>query len=189
MKTVVSFVVSVCLWGALSTSTYAAARSIGLIIIGADAEYKTQGYCQYAKKKLNPKNGEDYVVVVGDDAQSKYLEYWVKKGFVTIQPLLEEDYTAFVEASGFDKVIYLIFDNYAVVHDPTHYTSSGMAYTQEGITEGSVDAYAVLCSKERPIDEFDMQKESGIIGDGHDSKQTLFQKCIRDIAQRWHSLF
>lgn len=187
MKKNVIFVVAV-LWLFLASITYASGHHVALVIIGSDPEYRTQDYCEYAKKHLQPDGMASYTIEVGDEAQSKYLAYWTGKGFLTAQPLREEDYTAFVKTSGFDKVIYLIFDNYNTVQDPTHYTSSGFAYTQSGITEASSNAYAVLCDKNDVITVLDMKKDSAIIGDGHDSKQILFQKCIRDIAMNWQKI-
>lgn len=188
MKRTIYFVVAT-LWLLMASGVEASGHHVGLVIIGNDPEYRTQDYCTYAENHLKAKGASSYSIEVGDVAQSKYLEYWSKKGFLSAQPLREEDYTAFVADSGYDKVIYLIFDHYGTIQNPTHYTNSGFAYTRSGVTEASANAYAVLCDKNDVITVLDMKKDSAITGDGHDSKQILFQKCIRDIAMNWHNLF
>ena len=163
------------------------AKTIGIVIIG-DISYKNKLTYKMIRKYFNPDNSADLFIKTGDDIQSNYIEFWARKGFLSEQPLTEENMIEFTGESDCDKIVYLVSGNFVTEYERIH-SHSFLQYLLfgEGIntytTSGTV--FAFLCDKERLI--YSMKTEYSVNSSESEKygsdRGFVFRMCIDKIAK------
>ena len=95
----------------MMSSTALAARvfteRVGVVIVGG-AEYKTKDYYDFVEKYfVKPFAGDARQIQYGKDAQNKYQNFWLDKGYLEEQVPTQRDFIDFVSYGAYDKVIFL----------------------------------------------------------------------------------
>ena len=79
----------------------------GVVIVGG-AEYKTEDYFDFVEKFfVKPFASDKMQIQYGRDAQNKYQNYWLDKGYLEEQTPTQRDFIEFVSYGAYDKVIFL----------------------------------------------------------------------------------
>ena len=107
MKKIISLTVLMML---MATTVFAAARyteRLGVVIVSG-AEYKTEDYFDFVEKYfVKPFAGDKMQFQFGRDAQNKYQNFWLDKGYLEEQTPTQRDFIEFVSYGAYDKVIFL----------------------------------------------------------------------------------
>ena len=168
------------------------AKHIGVIIV-ADPDFKTNDFYRFAKNKLNPNKNPGYIIESGNKVQNQYMEYWAEKGFLSEQPLTEQDMIDFVKMSGYDNVIYLIPLNFSS-NDEILYSKNFLEFLLLGAgsrkTNISMAFAAVLCDENEVIKKYNTIEEltnyASLNMDTHgknEYKYDIFRQCVRKFGQ------
>ena len=81
-------------------------QTIGVVIIGDGAlDFKGDDFYTIIREGLKPKFGN---VVVGDEAQGKWRNFWDSKGYLTEQPPKRDDLFDFSKGKFYDKILFLV---------------------------------------------------------------------------------
>ena len=171
-----------------ATSPNSATRHIGVLILGA-ADYKTARYYRELKGKLNPDNNPSFIIEAGDEIQSKYMTYWAKKGFLKEQPVSKQDMIDFAASSGYDKVLYLVPNNF-FVSDQMFYAKTFWQALLVGDFEystASIAIFAVLCDKDEITKQYTASYEFNTLksDDKSSLKKQAFNHCIKEIGKEF----
>lgn len=94
----------------MATTVFAAApytERAGVVIVSG-AEYKTEDYFDFVEKFfVKPFSGKERQFQYGRDAQNKYQNFWLDKGYLEEQTPTQRDFIEFVSYGAYDKVIFL----------------------------------------------------------------------------------
>ena len=80
---------------------------VGIVVVGG-AEYKTKDYFDFVEKYfVKPFTSNRMQMQYGKDAQNKYQNYWLDRGYLEEQTPTQRDFIEFVSYGAYDKVIFL----------------------------------------------------------------------------------
>ena len=80
---------------------------VGVVIVSG-AEYKTEDYFDFVEKFfVKPFSSDSMQLQYGKDAQNKYQNYWLDKGYLEEQAPTQRNFIEFVSYGAYDKVIFL----------------------------------------------------------------------------------
>ncbi len=152
-------------------------QNIGVVIIGS-SDFKTQDFYEYLYGQLRTENNP-YNVIVGNDPQNKYMEYWLEQGALEEQTPKKDDLLKFVDFSKYDKVLYCI------VKDPViekHSRSVGLFDTVTQ-TRASITINAFLCTSDGIVKTYSVSKQDDSQWSDMRAKMGAMKKCARDIGK------
>lgn len=149
-----------------------AATSVGVVIIGG-SDFKTPDFYKYAKDELIDDGETRYEIFIGNDMQSKYMEYWLEQGYIEEQKPNKQTLVDFVVFSKCDKVLFL------VVKDPQ------LEKSEEGFAvhnRVSIQTNAILCDGEKILSSCSATRNDDSYTSDLRAKRGAFQKCLEDIG-------
>ena len=161
-----------------------AAQKIGVVIISSP-DYKTQNIYEYFYGQLRSETDSGYTVEVGNEPQNKWVEYWLNQGFLEEQQPKKDDLLKFVEASGYDKVIYFFVKD-PIVEKHTRQTGLFSSSTQ---SRASVTVNSFLCDKKGVLKTYSVSKQDDSEWSDMRAKIGALKKCARDIGKEVKSYF
>ena len=147
-------------------------NSVGVVIIGG-AEFKTDDFYKAVRSEISPKSGAK--IIVGNDMQTLYKKYWLRKGYIGEQTPQKEDLIEFTATSGCNKIVCIIVSD--VVDDQRN---SGKHRQQNRI---SVQLDAYLCTSTNIADVFSASKEVNSKGSALRARSGAFKKCLNEISK------
>ena len=110
MRKIISLIALTMLMALMASTALAASvvtERVGVVIVGG-AEYKTKDYYDFVEKYfVKPFAGDRYQVQYGKDAQNKYQNFWLDKGYLEEQVPTQRDFIDFVSYGAYDRVIFL----------------------------------------------------------------------------------
>lgn len=169
------FLLAVAIFFALTSTTLAAtqnAQKVGVVIIGG-VEFKTEDFYKIVKNELKPLSGAE--IVVGNDLQTRYKKYWLRKGYIGEQQPEKEDLINFTASSGCKKVVYVIVSD-AVVDSRT-----SAKHRQKDRVSVQLDAY--LCTTTDVVDVFAASDEQNSKGSALRARRGAFKKSFVEISK------
>ena len=173
MKKIFLLAAMICL---VLTSTAFATREyqprIGVVIIGG-AEFKTNDYYKIVQKELKPMSGAK--VFAGNDIQTNYKKYWLKKGYIGDQEPQKNDLIEFAATSGYSKVVYVI------ISDTVDDQRNSGNHRQRNRISVQLDVY--LSTPTEVLDVFSANEDQKSKGSALRARRGAFQKCLREIAK------
>ncbi|MBE8955614.1 MAG: hypothetical protein SR2Q5_08160 [Quinella sp. 2Q5] len=153
------------------TGTAFAAEGVGAVIIGG-AEFKTSDFYEVVRSEFKPDGGTK--VIAGDELQTLYKRYWLKRGYIGEQPPQKEDLVSFAQMSGCDKIIFLMVTD-------TVDTQNSSNHRQKTRISVQVDAY--LCTRTDVVDVFSASDDEDSKGSPLRARRGAFRKCLRSIGK------
>ena len=152
--------------------------TIGVVIIGS-SDYKSQDFYEYLYGQLRTEDNRGYNIVVGNDPQNKYMEYWLEQDFLEEQKPKKEDFFKFTEFSKYDKVLFLI------IKDPVteKHSRPGGLFTTVTQTRASVTVNAFLCTNASIIKTYSVTKQDDSEWSDMRAKMGALKKSARDIGK------
>lgn len=179
MKKYVLLFVGLFLLAASVASAGMLSTTVGVVVIGG-SDFKTPVFYDYAKEGLSGGKDAKYRILVGNDMQSKYQEYWLEEGFLEEQQPKKQNLLDFVKFSRHDKVLYL------VVKDPvTEVHQQGIAIQ----TRASVQINAFLCDTEGVVKSYSTTREDDSYTSDLRAKRGAFLNCMKDIGEAMKPFF
>jgi len=159
------------------TASAAQNQNIGFVIIGG-VEFKTSDYYKIVQNVIKPLSGAQ--IVVGNDLQTRYKKYWLKRGFIGEQPPQQSDLINFTNMSGCKKVVYIIISD-AVIdkHNSSNHREKSRISVQ-------LDAY--LCTSTEVVDMFAASDEESSKGSDLRARRGAFKKCLNEISKTLNNL-
>lgn len=154
-------------------------EKIGVVLISS-SDYKTQNFYEYFYGQLRTENDTSYTVVVGNEPQNKWVDYWLNQGFLEEQQPKKDDLLKFVETSGYDKVMYFL------VKDPVvekHQRQTGL-FSSSTQTRASVTVNSFLYDKNGVIKTYSVTKQDDSEWSDMRAKIGALKKCARDIGKK-----
>ncbi len=162
-------------------------QSIGVVLIGPP-DFKSQEFYDCIADGLMSETDNRYSLVLGNDTQNKYMEYWFNQGFLEDQIPKKDDLLNFVGFSGYDKILFLMID------DPVtekHSRSGGSLFFPITITQvrTSITINSFLCSKDTIIKTFSVTKQDDSEWSDMRAKKGAMEKCAKDIGNEMRTYF
>lgn len=110
MKKIMALTLLMMLTMFSATTAFAAktiTQRVGVVIVGG-ADYKTKDFYEYVEKYFYKPFASDVMQIqYGKDAQNKYQNFWLDKGYLEEQKPTQKDFIEFVSYGAYDKVIFL----------------------------------------------------------------------------------
>lgn len=154
-----------------------APTKIGVVIIGGP-DVKTPDFFKYVSESLKNNDDNRYTIETGTVVQTKYQNYWFDKGFLDEQILTKPDLNAFVQYSGYNKVLFLIVSN--PVLEKTKIPAGWFATVEQ--TRASIEIKAFFADDISIIKAINVSKEDDSQTSELRAKRGAFQKGIKEIA-------
>lgn len=157
----------------LTSTTFAAAnyQSIGVVIIGG-AEFKTDDFYDVIKSQIKPSSGAK--IFVGNDLQTRYKKYWLRRGYIGEQTPQKNDLVQFAAMSGCDKIVCLIVSDTVDKQNSSNHRQKSRVSVQ-------VDAY--LCTRNDVVDVFAASNDENSKGSPLRARRGAFKKCLTEIGK------
>ena len=170
MKKIFLLALMICL--AVSGTALAARdyQSVGVVIVGG-VEFKTEDFYKVVKNELKAKSGAK--IFVGNEMQTLYKKFWLRKGFIGEQTPSKNDLIEFTRASGYKKIVCLIVSDSVV---DRHNNPKSREKDRVSI---QVDAY--LCTPLDVVDVFGASDEELSKTSNLRARRGAFQKCLKEI--------
>lgn len=163
----------------LISGTALASPTVGVLLIG-DSSYKTTNFYDYVKEYMEGKG--DYRLLISDDFQGKWQEYWLDKGELEEQKPTKNDLLSFVSYSGCDKVLYLI------CKDPVTDKKRAGLFGEDESWRTSVSVNAFLCNKEGVVKTSNISREDDSNRSELRARRGAFKKAVREISATMNPL-
>ena len=170
MKKIFLLALMICL--AVSGTALAARdiQSVGAVIVGG-VEFKTDDFYKIVGDELKTKSGAK--IFVGNEMQTLYKKFWLRKGFIGEQTPSKNDLIEFTRTSGYKKIICLIVSDSVVdIHNNPKSREKDRVSIQ-------VDAY--LCTPQDVADVFGASDEELSKTSNLRARRGAFQKCLKEI--------
>ena len=142
------------------------------VVIVGNADYRTKDFIECTKDYFKPVSGE---LATGKDVQNKYQKYWFDKGLIEEGKPTKEDFIAFANYAGYNKVIFLVIKDSVLEQ---HGRKKGKDRSRISLT---VNAFLV---------DRNHIKESASATNEEDSKTSelrakrgAFKQCVKEISQ------
>ena len=166
------FLLAVMICFAVNGTTFAARdyQSVGVVIVGG-VEFKTNDFYKVVKNELKTKSGAK--IFVGNEMQTLYKKFWLRRGFIGEQTPSKNDLIEFTRASGYKKIVCLIVSDSVV---DRHNNPKSREKDRVSI---QVDAY--LCTPLNVEDVFGASDEELSKTSNLRARRGAFQKCLKEI--------
>ena len=166
------FLLALLICFALSGTTNAARdlQSVGVVIVGG-VEFKTDDFYKIVRDELKTKSGAK--ISAGNDLQTLYKKFWLRRGFIGEQPPTKNDLIDFTRTSGYQKVVFVI------ISDVTLDTHNNAKSREKDRVSIQVDAY--LCTPLNVADVFAAGDEELSKTSNLRARRGAFRKCLKEI--------
>ena len=162
----------ICLAGTVDAKMQSNKSSEIAVVIVGTPDYKTNNFIRYTQEYFKPLN--NLKIATGNEVQSKYQTYWLDKGSLDEGTPTKDDFIAFVNYSGYNKVIYLVIKDPVVdVHDRKSKQRSRASVT--------VNAFLVDKTQIAKVSSSTNEEDSNT--SELRAKRGAFKQCVRDISE------
>ena len=168
------FLLAALIFFAVSSTAFAARdyRSVGVVIVGG-VEFKTEDFYKIVRDELKPASGAK--IVAGNDLQTLYKRFWLRRGYIGEQPPQKQDLIDFTATSGHGKVVFLI------ISDATIDTHNNSKSREKDRITVQVDAY--LSTAAEVADVFAASDEEISKTSNLRARRGAFRKCLKEISK------
>ena len=123
-----------------------------------------------------------YNLLISDDFQGKWQEYWLDNGELEEQKPTKADLLSFVEFSGCDKVLYLM------CKDPVTDVKRVGLFGENESWRTSVSVNAFLCDKQGIVKTSNISREDDSNRSELRARRGAFKKAVREISATMNPL-
>ncbi|MCR5834420.1 MAG: hypothetical protein K6G55_07220 [Selenomonadaceae bacterium] len=173
-KTLGIFLTAIIFFAAIGSVAHANSLNlrVGVLIIGG-TEFKVDEYYKAIKSTIKPASKAK--LVIGNDIQTLYKKYWLKRGYIGEQEPQKSDLINFTAASGCDKVIVLIISDSMV---DKHNNPSSREKDRISV---QMDAY--LCTSTDVIDVYSANCDEKSKTSSLRARLGAFKNCLKEISK------
>lgn len=190
MKKILFFISILTIACLMLSSAIAAARQenggnnkIAILLAGSNA-FKSTHYFAMTEEQFSKNNPLAGQIALGIDVQSKYLEYWLDKGFLEEQQPSTEDLLALPAYLDKDKVLVMI------VKDPAVEKNTAFTLAASGEkSRASIQIDAFLVDREKIIQRQTASNEDDSFYSELRAKRGAFKKCLKELSSAMLPLF
>lgn len=165
-------IISLTLMLLLSVSTALAANlteRIGVVIVSG-ADYKTKDFYEFAEKYfVKPFDGDERQFQFGKDAQNKYQNYWLDRGYLEEQKPTQKDFIDFVSYGAYDKVIFLKVED-------------SLAEQQKNRSRLTVNVNVFLVDRRKVLKAASSTNEEDSKASQFRARKGAFKKCAKELS-------
>ena len=153
-------------------------EKIGILIVGP-TEFKTENrYYDIIRENLVPPEGAKYTISTDENLQSAYQQYWLEKGELEEGKPTKEDFFAFSQKSGYDKILFL------VIKDPvTDVSERPYMFSTIKQYRTTVTVNAFLCDGQNILAVRSVAQDGDSEASVVRARADAFNKDMRDIGK------
>ncbi len=144
-------------------------QRVGVVIVGG-ADYKTKDFYEYVEKYFyKPFASDTMQIQYGKDAQNKYQNFWLDKGYLEEQKPTQKDFIEFVSYGAYDKVIFLKVED-------------SVAEMQRKRSRLSVNVNVFLVDRRKVLKTGSSTNEEDSKASQLRARRGAFKKCAKELS-------
>ena len=170
MRKLIALTVMMFLMTASALAAPVFTERMGVVIIGG-ADYKTKDFYEHVEKYfVKPFAGDNRQIQFGKDAQNKYQNFWLDKGYLEEQKPQQRDFIDFVSYGAYDKVIFLKVED-------------SVAEQQHKRSRLSVNVNVFLVDRRKVLKAASSTNEEDSKASLLRARRGAFKKCAKELSE------
>ena len=170
MRKIIALTMMLMMIAASATAAPIYAERCGVVVVSG-ADYKTKDFFDYVEKFfVKPYVGDHRQMQYGKDAQNKYQNFWLDKGYLEEQKPTQKDFIDFVSYGAYDKVIFLKVED-------------SVTEMQKNRSRLSVNVNVFLVDRRKVLKAASATNEEDSKASQLRARRGAFKKCAKELSE------